>query len=54
MVHAVTEVVLLRISLPDLPESERLFVEDEARIEIAIVEARYNGYVFAPAFALND
>jgi len=27
--------------------------EEEVRIEIAILEARYNGYVFAPVFAQN-
>jgi hypothetical protein len=53
VVHPVTALVVLSISLPDLAEAERLRAEEETRIDIAMVEARYSsgGYVFAPVFA---
>ena len=53
VVHPVTALVVLSISLPDLTEAERLRAEEETRIDIAMVEARYSsgGYVFAPVFA---
>ena len=50
VVHPVTALVVLSIGLPHLAEPERLRAEEEARIDIAMVEARYSsgGYVFAP------
>jgi len=53
VVHTGSALVLLRITLPDLAEAERLRAEEEARIDIAMVEARYSndGYVIVPVFA---
>ena len=56
VVNPVTALVLLRITLPDLAEAERLRAEEEARIDVAMVEARYSsaGYVFAPGFSTGN
>ncbi len=52
-VTSIAALILLSITLPELSEAERLRAEEEIRIDIAMVEARYSGsgYVFAPVFA---
>lgn len=53
VVHPVTKMVLVSIDLPDLPETDRVRVQERARVSLLVVEARYvaDGYVFAPVFS---
>jgi hypothetical protein len=52
VVHPVTGLVLVSIALPDLPEADRVRVQERARISLLVVEARYvaGGYVFESVF----
>jgi hypothetical protein len=53
VVHPVTGLVLVSIKLPDLQESEQRRKQEQAEIDLQIVEASYSGdgYVFVPVFA---
>jgi len=53
VVHPVTQLVLVSIDFPDLPEVDRVRVQERARVSLLVVEARYvaEGYVFAPVFS---
>lgn len=52
VVQPVTGLVMVSIELPDLPEADRLRVEERARVSLLVVEAPYTagGYTFVPVF----